>query len=550
MTLEMPRPLTHIPGADAEAASLIGAAPPSIERDTPFAAKRLSPRLVRAMEMMPGALAIFLISSLLWGYAVSPAVIATLLLVFDGYWLWKSWTIGYHAIKGVRLIRQTLRTHQRREYERLAIEGADVVPWQFVKHVVIIPNYKETPEKLRSTLRTLAKARGARESIIPVLAMEEAESGSDLKGQELANEFADQFWDLLITSHPYGIPGEVRGKSSNEDWAARRAVEEFVDREGLNIDHLTVTSCDADTQFHRRYFECLTYAFATDTARYRRFWQAPIFFYNNIWQVPGPLRVPNAMAGLIHLGRLSRKRRVAFSQSTYSLSMRMARDVGYWDTDVIPEDWHMFLKCYYRLSGNVDVEPIYLPLGNDGALSKTPRETFVNHYLQVRRWGWGVVDTPFAIEQAATHTEIPLSRRLLRFWYFFDNHISWSTQWFFLTLGGLVPWVYGAITDQLLTPGWFYMDHILGDTFLPGWMTITTFIMTPCLIPYLILIVLDTRLRPRAPLHTTRLYRALSFGWWVAISPITFFTSALPALDAQVRLMLGKRMEYRVTEKV
>src|SRR5699024_12201413 len=62
------------------------------------------------------------------------------------------------------------------------------------------------------------------------------------KGQELANEFAGQFWDLLVTSHPYGMPGEVRGKSSNEDWAARRAVEELVDREGLNIDHLTVTS--------------------------------------------------------------------------------------------------------------------------------------------------------------------------------------------------------------------------------------------------------------------------------------------------------------------
>jgi hypothetical protein len=34
------------------------------------------------------------------------------------------------------------------------------------------------------------------------------------------------------------------------------------------------------------------------------------------------------------------------------------------------------------------------------------------------------------------------------------------------------------------------------------------------------------------------------------ISPITFLFSALPALDSQVRLMLGKRMEYRVTEKV
>jgi hypothetical protein len=546
VTLEMPRPLTH--RAESEAAILV-APPPSI--DTAAApAKALSPRLHRALEIMPGALAVFLVSSMFWGYAFIPGVIATVLLIFDFYWLWKSWTVGYHALKGVRLMRQTLRSNLRREYGRLALEGADVLPWDAIKHVVIIPNYKESPEKLRTTLTTLARSRGARESIIPILAMEEAEPGSDAKGLALAREFESQFWDLLVTTHPYGIPGEVRGKSSNEDWAARRAVEELVDRQGLSLDHLTVTSCDADTQFHRRYFENLSFHFATNPDRYRRFWQAPIFFYNNIWQVPGPLRVPNAMAGLVHLGRLSRQHRVAFSQSTYSLSMRMARDVGYWDPDVIPEDWHMFLKCYYRFGGNVDVEPIFVPLGNDGALSKTPKETFVNHYLQVRRWGWGVVDTPYAIEQAVAHPEISLRRRLLRAWYFFDNHISWSTQWFFLTLGGMVPLTYGLVTGDLLTPEWFYLDEIIGKTFLPGWLTITTLVMTPCMLPYLIMIVLDTRLRPRPPAHMTRTYRVLSFGWWLAVSPITFFTSAMPALDAQVRLMLGKRMEYRVTEKV
>ena len=31
---------------------------------------------------------------------------------------------------------------------------------------------------------------------------------------------------------------------------------------------------------------------------------------------------------------------------------------------------------------------------------------------------------------------------------------------------------------------------------------------------------------------------------------ISFFLSALPGLDAHTRLMLGKRLEYRVTEKV
>jgi hypothetical protein len=323
-----------------------------------------------------------------------------------------------------------------------------------------------------------------------------------------------------------------------------------VERRGLDIDHLTVTSCDADTIFPPQYFECLTYHFATDQGRYRRFWQAPIFFYNNIWQVPAPLRVPNAIAGLVHLSRLTRRRRVLFSQSTYSLSMRMAHEVGYWDTDVIPEDWHMFLKCFYTLGGVVDVQPIHLPLGNDGALSHGVRATFVNHYLQVRRWAWGAVDIPYALREAVQRREISRSKRLLRFWYLAENHLMWSTQWFFITLGGFIPKIYDYFGEKSITPTWFYVNELPRLGFLPDVVTIPSLFLTPCLALYVAMIVIDSRMRPAAPANHSRLARILSHFCWLAVAPITFFCSALPALDSQIRLMLGRRMEYRVTEKV
>src|SRR5207244_10712436 len=78
------------------------------------------------------------------------------------------------------------------------------------------------------------------------------------------------------------------------------------------------------------------YHFTTNPERYRRFWQGPIMYYNNIWNVPAPLRLPHAIAGLNHLGRLSRTLlRNVFPQSTYSLSLRMAHEVDYWDPDII-----------------------------------------------------------------------------------------------------------------------------------------------------------------------------------------------------------------------
>ncbi len=504
----------------------------------------------RLLEIVPGATALLLISSLVWGFIWFPTTIAVALLAFDLYWLWKSWTIAYHVVKGVRLMRRSLATDWRAAYDRAVASGTPALAWQDIRHLVVIPNYGEAEEKLRATLTALAGASGAGTAIIPVLAMEAREADAPRKAEALLAGFEGAFAQMLVTFHPAGLKGEVRGKSSNESWAARQAAEELV-RQGHDLDLLTVTSCDADTIFPRQYFDCLAYNFAVNPDRYRRFWQAPIFFYNNIWQVPAPLRVPNALGGLIHLSRLSRRRRVLFSQSTYSLSLRMADDVGYWDTDVIPEDWHMFLKCFYQLGGGVEVEPIHLPVGNDGALARGPRASFVNHYLQVQRWAWGASDILYAVRSSLGCREIPARRRLLRIWYLFENHLMWSTQWFFITLGGLIPWLYDHLGGAQLIPDWFYLDQLLPfDTYLPGWVTITTLILTPCLIPYAVLILNDWRLRPAAPRHLGRLHHLRAHLCWLAVSPITFAFSALPALDSQVRLMLGHRMEYRVTEKL
>jgi hypothetical protein len=490
--------------------------------------------MMRVLQGLPGLMAIILIGILLSGYGLFPTQLAVALLAFDLFWLWKSWTVMIHAVKGYRMIRENETRDWRAEYD--AAQFLRAVPWEDVRHVVIIPNYKESPEKLRATLTAMAAAEGARECVIPVLAMEEAEPDSQAKGDALYYEFRDHFAEMFVTSHPIGLKGEIRGKSSNQAWAVRRVVEELVDHRGYDMDAMTVTSCDADTIFPRPYFSALTFYFATDPRRYRRFWQAPIFFYNNIWQVPAPLRVPNALAGLVHLARLSRQRRVLFSQSTYTLSMRMAHDVGYWDTDIIPEDWHMFLKCYYHFSGTVEVQPIHLMLGNDGALSRTPKETAINHYQQVRRWAWGASDVPYVFNQAAMHPEIPFGRRFLRCWYVLENHILWSTQWFYITLGGFIPIVLARSFGVEVMPDWFSM--------------LARIILTPCLAFYIILIILDHKLRPAPPKSVTPYVRVASMVHWILLPPVSFFASCLPALDSQIRLLFNRRMEYRVTEKI
>lgn len=536
-------------GAVVEGATIAPAVFPAPREDSPparrFAARpAISGALAtlreraaeRLLALLPLTLSLALITSLAWGPLLLPMPVAVLLLGFDLYWAWRSFNTAVHVVKGRRIMRLAERTDWRATYDAAIAAGVPALGWDDVRHVVIIPNYKERPEKLRATLQRLAECDGARKQIIPVLAMEQAEPGCADKAAALIAECGQCFPAMVATYHPDDIQGEVRGKSSNEAWAARRVERFLTDDLGLDLRNVTVTSCDADTLFHRRYFAALTYAFATHPQRYRRFWQAPILLYNNIWEVPAPLRLPNGLGSLNHIARLARKHRIIFPQSCYSLSYVMAREVGYWDVDVVPEDWHMYLKCFFRLGGAVDVEPLYLPVGNDGVRTGSYFRTFVEQYRQARRHAWGATDIPYAIRQCLRSPGIPLVKRVRRTWTVLETHVLWASQWWLITVGRFIP---------------FVMVGVFGVGWWPHWFDdLSVRILFPCMGPLIVMVWYDSFvMRPARPASFPRWMYIVQFAQWFAMAPITFLFTALPALDAQVRLALGKRLEYRVTEK-
>jgi hypothetical protein len=69
------------------------------------------------------------------------------------------------------------------------------------------------------------------------------------------------------------------------------------------------------------------------------------------------------------------------------------------------------------------------------------------------------------------------------------------------------------------------------------------------MVPLIVMVGMDTLMRPKRPKHFPIWLLPVQYVQWFLMAFITFFFSALPALDAQIRLMLGKRLEYRVTEK-
>lgn len=479
----------------------------------------------RVLEIIPGFITWTIITLPLWGSILFPTPLAFGILFFDVYYFYKSFQLtvtAYVASKKIKLA----------ESEDWLYRISELKSQRRINHLIIIPNYQERTEKLRRTLMTLALQTYSPKNIYVVLAMEERENDSQVKAGQLIDEFKDIFGEILVTYHP-DVTGEVKGKSSNEAHAAREAYQILIDGNNLDLDNFTVTTTDADAVFDRQFIAYLTYKFLTDELRYSKFWQSAIVFYNNIWHVPAPTRVISFFGSLWRIGLLVQGDRL-LTHSTYSLSLRLLKEIDFWDGDVIPEDYRIFFKAFYKKSGNIWVEPIFLKTSMDAALSVGYINSLKNKYHQERRWSWGVSDNPLFIKWWLTVPNIPFFRKTLLMFFVLTDHLLWPVNWFIITIfANIMP---------ILNP--IYSRTTLGYS-LPR---LAGFILTTTLIALIVMIYIDYRNRP----SNIKLswFRKFLFPFEFILMPLVgFFLSALPALISHTQLMFGKRMEYKVTDK-
>jgi cellulose synthase/poly-beta-1,6-N-acetylglucosamine synthase-like glycosyltransferase len=462
----------------------------------------------------------------LWLSFWHPALVAYLIITFDVYWFYKSVTLVFFALRSF----VTFTAHVAVNW----LELAQTLPHaNDLWHIVIVPEFAEPVHILRRTIENLAHQDFPRERMIVVLATETKDPNAVATASLLKEEFGNMFGHFLVTQHTLQ-PGEVAGKSSNMAWAARQA-ELYIKRHHIPIEWTTITSCDADALPHPKYFSALSFQFLSDRHRYDHLYQGSIMFYNNIWRIPLPNRFLNTLNSMWNLAFLSQETRL-INFSTYSLSFQTAREVGYWAVDVIPEDYHMFFSVFFARGEGVSVRPIFLPVLVDAAESHGFFHTFINQYEQAKRWAWGVSDIPYVIRQTFLHPEIKLSARLQRVGSLLEHHILWPTNWFILTIGSTVP--------PLINP--LFGRTVLGHNLA----RISSGILTLSTIFLIIVFIIDWRIKPPPPQHYPKWKLPLLYLQWLTLPFISFFLSALPGLDAHTRLMLGKRLEYRVTEKI
>ncbi len=485
--------------------------------------------ILRSLEILPGLVSWNLILFPYWGILIIPNIVAYFVLFFNIYWFYQSLQIAAAAIL----------SHTRIQAAKVYNWTSDIEgfpDWKKIRHVVIIPTFGEPIHILERTLESLASQDFPAKQIIPVLAMEgkEPEQARDSKFKILNSKFGHTFEHLYMTTHNLEM-GEVSGKASNERFAAIWIKKNYIDTQKIDINYVTVTSCDADHKFHPKHFSCLTYKFLDNPKRYKMFWQPAVMFYNNIWEIPAITRVPNTFMSVWNLSQLPRKDRLINAQN-YSLSFKLLWEVDYWDPDKIPEDWGIFFKAFYKKGGGVEVEPIYLPLFADAAQSTSFWKTLQNQYQQIQRWAWGVSDDPWIIKSYMLARDVPFWDKTMRLIYVLWSHFLWPVNWFIITLGLTVP--------TLLNPA--FGRTALGYT-VPK---LSSYVLTMALTFLLVIIIIDNFYKPARPKELP-LWRVILTPFEFILMPIAgFFFSALPGIDAHTRLMLGKYIEYRVTEKV
>jgi hypothetical protein len=491
--------------------------------------KRFS--LVRIFEIMIPLSTWLLITMPIWLSPFHPAVVAYFIILFDVYFFYKTLrtvifaTISYRNILAAKKISWAKR-------------AAELPGFKDLYHVFIIPNYKESAAKLCVTLQALIDQRFPLNRIMIVIAMEKGEGeGAYERAEELENAYTKVFHTFHVTFHTL-LEGEAGGKASNETYAAQWVSQELK-RQGISPLSAIVTSCDADSILDPDYCSYVATKYLEDKdGRYKFYW-APVLLYNNYWNLHFFIRFQTTLSSIVRLAFLSEKYNL-IQISTYSMSMWLLESIHYWDTDIIPEDWHVFLQAFFTYGGVVQTKPIYLVTTRDGVRGKSFIDSFKNRYEQEKRWAWGVSDIPYALNRAFHSSHVNFFDKVFRITALIETHLLWPASFFLLTLAASVP--------PLVNPN--FKRTVLGYL-LPQ---IAGAILTLTSAFVLVIAYLDFQAKHKLLKQEEMKKAPLLVMQWILfpiLSPIvSALLSSIPALESHTRLLMGKKMEYKVTKKI
>lgn len=494
-------------------------------------------RFYRFLEIIPGLSAWATLVAIIIASAWVPTAAAIFIIAFDIYWLVKTIYLSVHMNASFRHMRMNMKRAWGREVLTVRAHAPELgaIGAEDLTHVVILPFYREPLRIVRESIASLTGADWPGKRMIVVLAAEGRAGQEAIETAEaVRREFGDRFLRFMITVHPDDIPGELAGKGSNEKWAGRQ-VKNVIDELALPYEQVVVSVFDIDTVVPADFFACLAWHYlTTDDPLHVSFQPVPIFT-NNIWEAPAFARVFAFSTTFWQMIQQARPEQLV-TFSSQSIGFRAIVDVGFWQSNVVSEDSQIFWKCLLRYDGRWKTVPLYYPVYMDANVAPTFWQTFLNQYRQIRRWHYGIENNPYFMFGFSKNPRIPLHTKWRHILQMMEKSWSSATSPLIIFLLGWLPLAIGgaAFSQSILS----YNLPIL-----------TRNIMMVAMIGLVSSAAISLILLPPRPTKFGRFSWFWMFLQWV-LFPINFmFFGAIPALDAQTRLMLGRYMGFWVTPK-
>lgn len=485
----------------------------------------------RLLEIFPGLLAWATLGFVFLGSFLWPVFMAVFIITFDVYWLIKTGFLALHLNASFKKVRKNMKMEWLKELEKSGLD------WTKMYHLVVLPFYKEDEKLVRHTLEAIKNSNYPKDKFIVVLAGEERAGEHAISiCRQMEQDYKDVFFKFIYTIHPKDIAGDLPGKGSNIHYAGKKVKDEIIDVLKIPYENILVSAFDVDTVAGKEYFGILTHKFLTTPNNLHASYQPIPMYINNIYEAPSFARVVAFSATFFHMLQQERQERL-ITFSSHSMPFKALVDVGFWQRNMVSEDSRIFWQCFLRYDGNYRAESLYYTVNMDSNVAPTLWQTMKNVYKQQRRWAWGIENIPyflFGFLKRGKH--IPRFRKWYLGFSVTEGHWSWSTNSLIVFLLGWLPVIVGGpefnkavlsfnlpfITRNLITIG---MISIVSEAFL-------SFLFLP----------------PRPPNYGRFKTLWLALQW--VLLPITLnLFGAIPALEAQTRLMVKKYLGFWVTPK-
>jgi hypothetical protein len=484
--------------------------------------------LYRLLEILPG----FLTWLTLLGTAVlsyfAPTAAAFFIIGFDLYWLLKTMYLSIHLRQNWKRMKHHMKVDWNKELQGLK--------YDHLHHLIVLPFFDESFELIDQSVSSFVKAEYDHRKVSLVLATEQkAGESAQAIANRIKEKYEKEFANLLITVHPGGLPGEMPGKGSNISYASEEARLKILDPQGLSYENVIVSAFDSDTAVYPQYFLCLSWHYINSPNPLRCSYQPVPLYNNNIWNAPALSRVVASSGTFWQMIQQERPERLA-TFSSHAVPFQTLYELNYWQRNMVSEDSRIFWNAYMAYNGNYEVVPLSYPVSMDANLASSFWQTLKNIYKQQRRWSWGAENLPYIIFSFIKNKEISLWKKLKTTFIQIEGYWSLATNPLMIFLLGWLPLILG---------GREFHTTVLSYN-LPF---ITRDLMILAMAGLILSAVISFSFLPSKPAHYKRTKKIWMVLQWVFVPFTIVIFGAIPGVDAQTRLMIGRYMGFWVTPK-